>query len=164
MIKDSVAVFDMCSSKISAIIGENGVNGNYIIRSIAEIPCEAFLDGKIEDEEALSSATLKALDSVCKTASVKLSKVYVSVSNQFLKTYNRTFEKSFPRKKKLSARDVANYFKEAQDNADLSKRGYEIIDKRGVFFHLDGDRRVETLVGETTMNIKGYITDRKSVV
>ena len=158
MIKDSVAVFDMCSSKISAVIGENGVNGNFIIRSIAEIPCEPFLDGKIEDKQALFACLKNAFDSVCKTASVKLTQVYVSVSNQFLKTYNRTYEKSYPRRRKLNKRDVARYFNEAQENANLSKKGYEIIDRRGVFFNLDGNRRVEDLLGETTMNVKGYIT------
>lgn len=158
MIKDSVAVFDMCSSKISAVIGENGVNGNFVIRSIAEIPCEPFLDGKIEDGSSLTAALTKAFDTVCKTASVKLSKVYVSVSNQFLKSYNRTYEKSYPRRRKLKRKDVVKYFDEAQEYANLSKKGYEIIDRRPVFFHLDGNRRVEDILGETTMNVKGYIT------
>lgn len=158
MIKDSVAIVDVGSSKITAMIGENGVNGNFVIRSVSEVPCEPFLNGEITDQNALDTALSSAFNSICRTASVKVSKVFVSVSNQFMKTCNREYEKSFPRRKKIKAKDVKAYYKEAEDNAALSAKDYVIIDRRAVFFNLDGNRRVEELLGQTTMNARGYVT------
>ena len=158
MIKDCVAVFDVCSSKISAMIGENGVNGNFVIRSVADVACEAFWDGEISDPDLLVSCLKNAFFAVTKTASVKVDAVYVSVGNQFLKTCNREYEKTFSRRKKLRKRAVKAYLDEAQSSASLRFSDYEVIDRRGVFFNLDGKRRTEDLVGQSTMSVRGYIT------
>ena len=158
MIKDCVAVFDVCSSKISAMIGENGVNGNFVIRSVADVACEAFWDGEISDPDLLVSCLKNAFFAVTKTASVKVDAVYVSVGNQFLKTCNREYEKTFSRRKKLRKRAVKAYLDEAQSSASLRLSDYEVIDRRGVFFNLDGKRRTEDLVGQSTMSVRGYIT------
>ena len=158
MIKDSVAVIDVGSSKITAMIGENGVNGNFVIRSVTEVPCEAFLNGEITDRGVLTSSISTAFNTICKTASVKVNKVFVSVGNQFIKTVNREYEKSYPRRKKIREKEVRQYFKEAEEVNRFTIKDYTLIDKRAVFFNLDGNRRVESILGETTMNVRGYIT------
>lgn len=158
MIKDSVAVIDVGSSKITAMIGENGINGNFVIRSVTDVPCEAFLDGEITERGVLTNAISTAFNTICKTASVKVHKVFVSVTNQFIKTVNREYEKSYPRRKKIREKDVRQYFKEAEEANRFTLNNYVLIDKRAVFFNLDGNRRVESILGETTMNVRGYIT------
>ena len=158
MIKDSVAVLDIGTSKVTAIIGENGVNGNFIIRSISEIPCISLFGSEFADETALRSAISQALLNVCKTASVILKEITVSVPSAFLITANREYEKSYPHRKRLREKDVAQYLDEAEEYANLSFDGYCPILKRGMFFNLDGNRRVEKLVGEKTMTIRGYIS------
>ncbi|MBO7369202.1 MAG: hypothetical protein J6U25_02830 [Clostridia bacterium] len=158
MIKDSVAVLDIGTSKVTAIIGENGVNGNFIIRSISEVPCTAFFDDQFVDETALRSAISQAIVSVCKTASVLLTEITVSVPSAFLKTVNREYEKSYPRRKRLRAKEVRQYYDEAWENFGLIFSDFEPIGRRGMFFNLDGNRRVEKILGEKTMTIRGYIS------
>ena len=122
MIKDSVAVIDVGSSKITAMIGENGVNGNFVIRSVNEVPCEAFLNGEITDRGVLTNAVTTAFNAICKTASVKVNKVFVSVGNQFIKTVNREYEKSYPRRKNR------NRFNRSSKNRDGKNFGIFIAD------------------------------------
>ena len=158
MIKDSVAVLDIGTSKVTAMIGENGVNGNFIIRSISEIPCISLFGDEFADETSLRSAISQALLNVCKTASVILKEITVSVPSAFLITRNREYEKSYPHRKRLRERDVAQYMAEAEEYADLKFAGFQPIMSRGMFFNLDGNRRVEKpiLPSITGLFLKGY--------
>ena len=158
MIKDSVAVIDIGSSKITAMIGENGVNGNFIIRSVSEVKCEAFLNGEVTEEKELRAALSQALGSVCKTASATVTEVSVSVPAQFFKVVDREYDKSYPRRKRFRKKDVAAFYREAEEAAALSIEGHALRLKRAMFFNLDGNRRVEELLGEVSMNVRGYIS------
>ena len=44
MTKDSVAVLEIGSQKITCIIGQRGVNGTFLIKSLAECEYEGFSD------------------------------------------------------------------------------------------------------------------------
>lgn len=156
MLKDSVAVFDISSSKVTGLIGENGVNKNFIIRAIADVAHEAVYEGKVEDARGLSSALLSAFSSVSETAKAKIDEVFVSVPGEFVLTRNKQQRVYYNRRRRMKKRDVEDFLNEAQKS--MHEEGYEIIDRRGVMYYVDGERRVESLLNETTASVNGYVT------
>ncbi len=155
MLKDTVAVIDIGSAKLTAIIGENGVNKNFVIRAISEEPHNAIFDGEIIDYNALTRAIINALDSVCQTARVKITQIYVGVGGEFLELSRRQHEMTFPRKKRINARILSEYYQTAVQN--MSVPNYRLIDQSSTMFFIDGGMRVENPIGQATQSLKGYV-------
>ncbi len=155
MLKDTVAVIDIGSSKLTAIIGENGVNKNFVIRAISEQPLNAIFDGEIIDYNALTRALINALDSVCQTARVKISQVYVGVGGEFLEVVRRQHEISLPRKRRINSKILSDYYQSAI--ANISVANFKVIDQSATMFFVDGNMRVENPIGQVTQNLKGYV-------
>ena len=99
MLKDAVAVIDLGSYSLTAIIGENGVNNNYIIRALFKQQHEAF-DGRIIDEKRLYNAISDSLRTVTHSVKAKIDTVYVGIPGEFLRVDNVEQRTFFNRKKK----------------------------------------------------------------
>ena len=156
MLKDAVAVFDIGSSKVTGLIGENGVNKNFIIRAISEVKHEGFYDGALDDPQSLVFALKSAFKSVADTAKARIDEIFVGVPGDFCVTENRQHRVYYNRRKRLKKRDIDEFLTEA--GGTVAKNDYEVIDRRGVMYYLDGERRVETLLKEVTSSINGYVT------
>ena len=156
MLKDAVAVFDIGSSKVTGLIGENGINKNFIIRAISEVRHEGFCDGVLDNPQSLISALRSAFKSVSETAKARIDEVFVGVPGDFTVIENRQHRVYYNRRKKLRSKDVNEFLSEA--GSTVLKNGYEVVSRHGVFYYLDGERRVENLLNEVTSSVNGYIT------
>ncbi len=156
MLKDAVAVFDIGSSKVTGLIGENGVNKNFIIRAISEVSHEGFYDGALDNPQSLVFALRSAYKSVAETAKARIDEIFVGVPGDFTITENRQQRTYYNRRKRLRDKDVDEFLTEA--GGTVARNGYEVIDRRGVMYYLDGERRVESLLKETTSSVNGYVT------
>ena len=56
MRKKSVAVLDIRSSEVTAVVGERGVNNTFIIKSKYSCAYEGYAEGKLIDEDSFLSA------------------------------------------------------------------------------------------------------------
>lgn len=156
MLKDSVAVIDVGSSKITGMIGENGVNENFIIRAYTEMPTFVISTGEIESVEEFSSVIKKVFVSLEESARAKISEVHFSVPANFLAVRNSSQQMYLNKRKKLKKRDVEEYLSAA--SKPLYVAGYELVDCTGVQYLLDGQKRVTTLTGNVTSSITGMTT------
>lgn len=156
MLKDSVAVFDIGSSKVTGLIGENGVNNNFIIRAISDVPHDALYDGKIDDANGIEKALRSSFKTIVETAKAKIDCVYVGVPGEFTEIINKQHKVYFNRRRKMRKKDEEEFLSEA--GANIGKQGYEVIDRRAVMYYTDGEKRVESLLNEVTASVNGYVT------
>ena len=64
MQKTQVAVIDVGSSKITAMVGERGVNKTFIIKARKDYPYEGFADGEFFDAASVKKILFSAADFV----------------------------------------------------------------------------------------------------
>ena len=158
MLKDAVAVIDIGSSKITGLIGENGVNNNFLIRAHCETPTFALGGeiGEIDSPEDLRRAIGHVLSSITSSARATVSKIYFSVPGDFLVVKNCSLQMYLNRTRRLKSNDVDEYLRAARKSLAVS--GYELIAQSGVQYYLDGQKKVTRLTGNVTASIDGMTT------
>lgn len=158
MLKDTVAVIDVGSSKISGIIGENGVNNNYVIRAHCEFPTFALggAVGEIDAPEEFTKSIKNVLSSMENSARAKITKVYFGVPGDFLAIRNSSLQMYLNKPRKLKQKDVDEYLLSARK--PLAVQGYELVAESGVSYRLDGQQRTTSLTGKVTSSINGLTT------
>lgn len=154
MLKDAVAVIDIGSYSLTALIGENGINNNFIIRAIARRNHDA-LYGEI-NEAQLYKAVEDALNAVSTSAKARLDEVFIGVPGQFLRLLNTEQRSFYNRKRRIGDKEL----KELYDGAcrGLDTGDYEIISRSGVCFFIDGSLRVDDVIGVRTSSLSSYVS------
>lgn len=155
MLKDAVAVIDVGSYSLTAMIGENGINNNFTIRAITKCVHDAF-DGDGIDERNLYNALSKSIKNVSASAKARLGKVYVGVPGEFLRLFNTEQRAFFNRKKRIRAKDITEFFDEACHGLDTED--YEIISRNGVCYFIDGGLRCDEVLGAYTSSLSSYVS------
>lgn len=155
MLKDAVAVIDVGSYSLTALIGENGINNNFTIRAITRCVHDAF-DGEKINERNLYDAVSKSLKSVSSSAKARLNKVYVGVPGEFLRLFNTEQRAFYNRKKRIRPKDITEFFDGACHGLDMGE--YEIISRNGVCFFIDGGLRCDEVLGVRTSSLSSYVS------
>ena len=153
MLKDAVVAVDVGSSKITALIGENGINNNFVIRAHSETECFSLVDGEIDEPDKFSAAVKSVFSAVESSARARIEKVYFSVPGDFMLVKNVSRQMYLNRRKRLKKRDVNEYILSAKSS--LAASGYELICHSGVQYLLDGEQKVTSLTGRVTSSING---------
>ena len=81
MQKKLTAIIDFGSSKITALLGESGVNGTFAIKGRFTFNYEGFADGEFLDEGTLKKILLSSAERIFSVA--KVDTVYVGVPSAF---------------------------------------------------------------------------------
>ncbi len=155
MLKDAVAVIDVGSYSLTALIGENGINNNFTIRAIRKCVHDAF-DGDKINEGNLYNAVSKSLKSVSASAKARLNKVYVGVPGEFLRLFNTEQRAFYNRKKRIRPKDLTEFFDGACHGLDTGD--YEIISRNAVCFLIDGGLRCDDVLGLKTSSLSSYVS------
>ena len=155
MLKDAVAVVDIGMYSLTALIGENGINNNFMIRAITQVDHEAFDETSINDGK-LYGALESALKKVSTSAKARLDRIYVGVPGPFLRIFNTEQRTSFNRARRVRERDISDLFDGAQKSLDTGD--YEIITRSGVCYYVDGNLPCDELLGVKTSLISSYVT------
>lgn len=156
MLKNAVAVLDVGSSKVTAIIGERAINDNFTLRAMAEFEHEAFYDGNVENPADLESAVVKALESVCSSARATINELFVGVPGEFLKVVNKQHSILLNRKRKIKRKDLSDLFDGAVSSVNQTEN--TIIDRSAVYYFIDGNTRVPEPIGKVSDSLNGYLS------
>lgn len=164
MTKDSVAVLEIGSQKITCIIGQRGVNGTFLIKSLAECEYEGFSDAHFFDQQSLSLAIADVLKITSKAARTTINRLYVSVPGEFSYVKVKEASLAFTRKKRIKSRDIQDLFDPigTEDN-----NGYVLTDSHAIHYKLDDNRRVYDAEGLRSFKISAlvsYVYTAKSYV
>ncbi len=154
MFKNAVAILDIRSSKITALIGERSVNTNYPIRAICEKPHEGYcLDGFL-DKRSTRNAIYESIEYILRIANVSLSEIYISVPDVFTLVRNASSKYVLNRKRKIVEKDIDNYFDIPLNSVQAN--GYTVIDRSWVNCFIDGNNRVYSPFKQVSTAISGY--------
>ena len=152
MQKKQVAVIDVGSSKITAVVGERGINKTFIIKGRYAYEYDGFDDGAFFDVGKFKRIIF-ALGEIIKKSG--LDTVYVGVPGEFTQVFVKDSQISFSKKKKVQAEDVDALFEAA---FVLTSTKYTLINRSAVVYELDDFRRLANPVGATSEILKGKLS------
>ncbi|MBD5585408.1 MAG: hypothetical protein HDQ88_10025 [Clostridia bacterium] len=99
-----VAILDIRSAEITAVVGERGVNGTFIIKSKYASAYDGYAEGELLDIESFVTAVCDVVKSTLSGGS-GVKSFYVGVPGEFLKLINVDKVLSFPSAKKITSAD-----------------------------------------------------------
>lgn len=155
MQKKQVAVIDVGSSKITAVVGERGINKTFIIKGSCSYEYDGYEDGVFFDVERLKKVLFSIAEFIKKSASGSVKTVYVGVPGDFTEVLVKDSQISFSKKKKIQDEDVDALFESA---FVMNSSKYTLINRSAVVYELDDFRRLANPVGSSSEILKGKLS------
>ena len=155
MQKKQVAVIDIGSSKITAVVGERGVNKTFIIKGRYAFDYDGFNDGLFFDEIKLKQVLFSLSDCLLKGSFGKIDTIYVGVPGDFTKVFIKDSQLSFTKKKRITEDDVNNLFDSA---FVMQSTKYTLINRSAIVYELDDFRRLANPVGANSEILSGKLS------
>ncbi len=146
-----VAVLDIRSSDITAVVGDRGVNSTFIIKSKYTAKYDGYAEGDLLDLESFKSA-VKSVVTRTLASNKGLKSIYVGVPGEFLRLINKDEILSFESVKKVTRQDLKELRAMATPASD--DKWTEI--RHGCLYYVLSDkRRVINPIGATGDSLKG---------
>lgn len=146
-----VAILDIRSAEITALVGERGVNGTFIIKSKYTCAYDGYAEGELLDVENFVSAVCDVVKSTLSAAS-GIKSFYVGVPGEFLKLVNTDKVLSFQSAKKITLSDCRTLI-ELCTPKDSEK--WRTIRHGCLYYVLSDKRKVIDPVGAVSDSLQG---------
>lgn len=155
MYKKQVAIIDVGSSEIRAVVGEKGVNNTFIIKGKSAFPYEGFADATFFDVDGFKTAILSAGQYLKSVARSDVHTVYVGVPGDFTQVFVKGSQISFEKSKKVTDADVDKLY----DATFVTNLGNtSLINRSAVIYELADFRRLANPIGVQTEVLKGKLS------
>ncbi len=146
-----VAVLDIRSSTITAVVGDRGVNDTFIIKTSFTAPWDGYTDGEFLDADSFNSAMDEVIsETLASNRGIK--SFYVSVPGEFLKLANVDKTLSLTGSKKITRQDVDRLVRMAMPEGDDD---WVIIRHSHLYYVLSDRRKVIDPVGDVSDSLQG---------
>lgn len=155
MQKKQVAVIDVGSSKITAMVGERGINKTFVIKGSCSYEYDGFENGEFFDVARLKNVLVAVSDGINKASGGNIKTVYVGVPGDFTDVFVKDSQISFAKKKKIQDEDIDALFDSA---FMLTSNKYTLINRSAVVYELDDFRRLANPVGSYSEILKGKLS------
>ena len=154
MQKKSYAILDVGSSKVTAVIGERGVNKTFFIKAHKDYVYDGFSENTFFDVEGFKNILRLAVQFIDSSAK-NIDCIYVGVPGAFTEVIVKDSQISFPKKKKITANDVDALFDSA---FVLPSTKYTLINRSAIVYELGDYRRLVSPVGQMSELLKGKLS------
>ncbi len=155
MQKKQALVVDIGSSKITALIGERGINGTFIIKSREEYLYEGYSDRVFFDVDSVKNIFKKICALFYRNIKTQNQPVYIGIPGEFTDVFIKDGQISFSKKKKINDKDVNDLF----DAAFLIKsQSKTLINRSAVVYEVDDNRRLSSPIGAYSELLKGKLS------
>ena len=158
-----VAILDVGSSRITAMIGRRGVNNTINIVGTGECEYPGYEDGEFYRPDELVGTVFKAISAAETDANMKIRHLYIGVPGQFSVTQCKDVTMALNKRRKVTDEDVDKLLSLGNDFDDNEE--YELVNSQPVYFTLGDERKLIQPVGMTATRLSGYISyilaDRK---
>lgn len=155
-LKQSVAILDFGTSKITAMIGSRGLNNSVCIDGIGICDYEGFADGEWIAPEHLGSAVERAIATAESSARLKINKLFVGVPGDFLLCKVNDVVMSMSKKRRVLDSDVKALHD--QGNEYFSDPDWTVINIQPIYYTLDDERKLVAPVGLSSTRLGGSIS------
>ncbi|MBR7090900.1 MAG: rod shape-determining protein [Clostridia bacterium] len=156
MAKQNVAVLDIGTSRISAIIADRGVNNTFDIHGFAEVNYSGFMDGEFLSPEELTDTIRGVLTSVSRSANCRINYLTIGVPAEFSVNAVRSIERAYPKRHKITDRDIDELFHEADEFG--ASTTHRVINRSPIYFCMDDNRRLIEPKGIVTTKITAMLS------
>lgn len=154
--KQSVAILDFGTSKVTALIGERGVNNSICLEGIGVCEYAGFSGGEWFAPEKLTASVAQAVSSAESSARQKINKLYIGVPADFLMCKVNDVTMSVNKKRRITDGDVENLH--SQGNIFGDDPDWTVINIQPIYYTLDDNRKLIAPVGMTSSKIGGSIS------
>ncbi len=147
----SVAVLDIRSDEICAVIAEKGVNNTFIIKNKYSRPYEGYAEGKMLDTEDFVSALKCAAENLFASAGGKLKSVYVGVPCEFTDIIQTDKVVTYRSSQRISARHIEEIKDFSRPDAD---KKYTVCGCDALFYYLSDKRKLLNPIGAVSDSLR----------
>ncbi len=151
MRRKSVAVLDIRSLEITAIVGERGVNNTFIIKSKYTATYDGYAEGEMVDEDSFLSAVIDVVKSTI-SAFGGIKTFYVGVPAEFTRVVQADKIMSFQSAKKITS-DDCEYL--ACMSTPEDTKDYRTIRHSCMYYILSDKRKLIDPVGTVSDSLRG---------
>ncbi|MCD8306726.1 MAG: hypothetical protein LUD51_00645 [Clostridia bacterium] len=146
-----VAVLDIRSSDITAVVGDRGVNSTFIIKSKYTAQYDGYAEGDLLDMDSFKAAVSNVLSRTL-ASNKGLKAIYIGVPGEFIKLINADETLSFETVKRITPQDL----KELRLMATPKSDGVWTEIRHGCLYYVLSDKRkVIDPVGAMGDSLKG---------
>ncbi len=151
MRRKSVAVLDIRSSEITAVVGERGVNNTFIIKSRYSSSYDGYAEGNLLDEASFLAAVEETVRCIVSSMG-GVKSFYVGIPGEFTRIINTDKVISFQSVKKISANDC-DYLAGMSAPADTGE--YQTVRHSCLYYVLSDKRKIINPVGMLSDSLQG---------
>lgn len=153
MSSSAVAVINIRSADITAIVAEKGVNDTFVFKGSASLNYDGYVDGVFSDADAFVKSVTAALEKAIYNCGEKISEVYVGVPSEFLSLHVKDGFIGFSGKRKIEEMDVDSFFEKNLPPDSYSNK--TLIRSACAYYVLSDKRRVLDPIGYSTSSLSG---------
>ena len=154
--KQSVAILDFGTSKITVLIGSRGINDSINLDGVGVCEYAGFARGGWLDGERLSYSIGQAISAAESRARQKIDKLYVGVPNEFSKSRLSNVSISLNKKRRVTEQDVQALM--ATGNTYDGDPDWTVVNMQPVYYTLDNEHKLIEPVGRISTKLGGSIS------
>jgi len=152
--KKSVAVLDVRSSDITAVVAERGVNNTFIIKSKYTCKHDGYAEGALIDTESFSLAVSDVVSGIMAYLGNKINCLYVGVPGEFTRCITVDNAISFKKSKRINVFDVN---KLVSASVPESPSGTSLVDSSSLYYSLSDKRRIIDPIGKESDSLRAKL-------
>ena len=156
MPKKPVAVLDVGSSKMTVLIGEEGVNGTFIIKGKGESEYSGFSDGEFFEPETLKMAIGLALSNAEEQAKVHVETIYVGTPAEFSYCDCKEVEETYDKRIKILGDNISSLYSKALSK-ELTK-SCTLVCCSCLWFKLDDGRKLYSVLNMKSASLRAKVS------
>lgn len=153
--KQSVAILDLGTSKITVLIGSRGINDTINLDGVGVCEYDGFACGQWLDGEKLSHCIGQAIAGAQSRARQKIDKLYVGVPNEFSVCHVVDVSISLNKKRRVTEKDVQTLLDTGNSFDDPTRT---VINMQPIYYTLDNAHKLIEPVGMTSTKLGGSIS------
>lgn len=154
MLNKSVAVVDVRSSDMTAVVAERGVNNTFVIKSKFSCGYDGYAEGRLLDARSFSDALRSVVKSTVAACGSRIKSLCITVPGEFTEVAVTDNAISFQSSRKVSATDIR-----ALDEASVPqpRKGWRVVRSGCLYYVLSDMRRVVDPEGMLTDSLRGRL-------
>lgn len=156
MANKSVAIIDIGSSCITALVGERGVNNTFKIKGGGMADYAGFENGQFIEPDKVKMAVALAVANAETNSGVKITSVFVGVPGEFTSVICKECAVSFNKKKRITNEEINQLY--YVGNAYKNHPTHTVINNSPIYFTLEDGRRVIDPRGVVAQRLSGLVS------
>lgn len=152
--RKSVAVLDVRSAEVTALVGERGVNHTFVLKANRSEPYDGYEAGKFFNLAQLGEAVMSSIAAVERICGERIKTLFIGVPGEFTEVIPKEHEVSFPKRRRIGEREIGLLYESGKENL----KGYRFMRASSMIFITSDNRRVVDPTGLSSASLSGILS------